>query len=181
MNSQKFLSAICLCASLLLVTNCSGAWRSKTPQPLTITSAVLPQAVLREPYAGSNGFQVTAKGGKSPYHWSWKAADGSTLPPGMNLFSNPDSTGTISGTPTSSGPYGVMVTVTDSESPAKQVSATYIISVAASSPPSQGVSPQAFTRLKQKTRFGLRGLSAAQVRRSIAQAVLPDPWRARQR
>jgi hypothetical protein len=138
MNSQKFLSALCLCMSSLLVTSCSGAWRSK-PQPLTITSAVPPQAVLREPYAGSKGFQVTAKGGEAPYHWSWRAADGSTLPPGMNLFSNPDSTGTISGTPSSSGPYGVTVTVTDSESPAKQVSATYIITVAASSPLSHGV------------------------------------------
>jgi hypothetical protein len=138
MNSQKFLLALCLCASLLLITSCSGAWHSKPPQPLTITSAVLPQAVLREPYAGSNGFQVTAKGGEPPYHWSWKPADGSTLPPGMRLLSNPDSTGTISGAPRSTGPYGVMVTVTDSESPAKQVSATYIITVAASSPLSQG-------------------------------------------
>jgi Putative Ig domain len=139
MNSQKFLSALCLCASLLAVTSCSGSWRSKPPQPLTITSAVLPQAVLREPYAGSNGFQVTAMGGELPYHWSWKPADGSTLPPGMKLFSNPDSTGTISGAPTITGPYGVRVTVTDSESPAKQASATYIITIAASSPLSHGV------------------------------------------
>lgn len=131
------LLALCLCGSLLLISSCGGSvGRSMRPQPLMITSAVLPQANLKEAYGGSAGFSVTAAGGVPPYSWTWKAADGSTLPPGLKLFSNPDSTGTISGIPTNTGPYVVMVTVTDSESPAGHTSATYIITVSTSSPPS---------------------------------------------
>jgi|SRR5580704_11522787 hypothetical protein len=133
----KYAFGLCLCGSLLFISGCgggSGARQSGQIHPLVITSAVLPQAVLRESYCGSSGFSVTAAGGVAPYIWSWKAADGSTLPPGLKLSSNADGTGTISGTPTTTGPYGVIVTVTDSGPPAGQTSETYIITVAATRP-----------------------------------------------
>jgi hypothetical protein len=125
--------ALCLCGFWLLSSGCGGkVARLSQPQALTITSPVLPQAVLKEAYAGSRGFSVTATGGVAPYRWTWSAAQGSTLPPGLSLSSNPDGSGTILGTPTNTGPYGVVVTVTDSESPAVRKSATYIITVTAS-------------------------------------------------
>jgi hypothetical protein len=123
-----------LCGFWLLISSCSGGvGHSLRPQPLTITSAVLPQAVLGEAYGGA-GFCVTAAGGVTPYRWTWAAAAGSTLPPGLRLSSNPDGTGTILGTANKTGPYGVIVTVTDSESPAMQKIATYIITVAGKLP-----------------------------------------------
>jgi hypothetical protein len=123
-----------LCGFWLLMSGCGGVGRSTQPQHLRITSAVLPQAVLKETYGGGSGFYVTAAGGVPPYRWTWTAAPGSTLPPGLNFASNPDGTGTISGIPTNAGPYGVMVTVTDSEKPPVQKIGTYIITVAVSSP-----------------------------------------------
>ena len=134
---RKYAFALCLCGSLLFISSCgegSSARQSGQIHPFVIASAVLPQAVLKESYCGSRGFSVTAAGGVAPYIWSWKAANGSVLPPGLKLSSNPDGTGTISGTPTTTGPYGVIVTVTDSGSPAGQTSETYIITVAATSP-----------------------------------------------
>jgi hypothetical protein len=123
--------APCLCGFWLFISGCGGS-AGRKPQPLIITSAVLPQAGLKQAYAGNTGFSVTAQGGVPPYHWTWAAAPGSTLPPGLKLPSNPDGTGTISGTSTNTGPYVVIVTVTDSESPARQESETYIITVATS-------------------------------------------------
>jgi len=133
------LLALCLCGYGLLIIGCGSIGRSKELQPLMITSAVLPQAALKMPYNGSTGFFVTASGGVPPYRWTWAAAPGSTLPPGLQLSSNPDGTGTIAGKPTTTGPYVLTVTVTDSESPARQKSGTYIITVAASSPSSRSV------------------------------------------
>ena len=122
--------ALYLCGFWLFIS-CSG--RLLRPQPLTITSAVLPQAVLGEAYEGT-GFCVTVAGGVPPYRWTWAPVAGSTLPPGLRLSSNPDGTGTISGTPAGSGPYGVTLMVTDSESPAAQKIATYILTVAGRRP-----------------------------------------------
>ena len=49
-----------------------------------------------------------------PYTWS--VASGA-LPPGLTLTTNPDSTATISGTPTTLGPYTFTLQVADSETP----------------------------------------------------------------
>ena len=97
---------------------------------------MLPLANLTESYGGSTGFSVTAVGGNPPYRWTWVAAEGSTLPPGLSLSSNSDGTGTIVGTPTKTGPYSVIVTVTDSASPVVQKRETYIITVTATRPSS---------------------------------------------
>jgi|SRR5271165_1866544 len=126
------LLALCLCGFWLFISSCGGnVGRLGQPQPLTITSAVLPLANLKEAYGGSAGFSVTAAGGVAPYRWTWAAAADSSLPPGLKLFSNADGTGTILGVPTNSGPYGVMITVTDSASPAMHKTETYILTVAA--------------------------------------------------
>ena len=107
----------------------------KTPPPaLAITSAAPPSGTVGTAYAGS-GFLLTASGGKGPYSWSWTAGTtGSTevlgLPPGLAL-----SSAMISGTPTQADTYNVLITVTDSQSPAAQKSVPYAIKIAAPTPP----------------------------------------------
>ena len=164
---KKYALALWLCGSLLFIGSCSGGCHvrpSRQIQPLVITSAVLPQAVLNESFCGSSsGFSVVAAGGVAPYIWSWRAADGSTLTPGLKLSTNPDGTGTISGIPTSPGPYGVIVTVTDSESPAAQTSVTYIVTVAATRPDS--VLPNQSTRHPHRWRGTLAGAASEAAQR----------------
>ncbi len=77
----------------------------------------------------NGGFALSATRGVPPYSWGWAAASNSLLPPGLNLSTN----GTISGTPTSPGSYNVVVTVTDSGSPAAQANASYKIDIGGSS------------------------------------------------
>jgi hypothetical protein len=148
----------------LLVINFTGLVGSlRQPHPLMITSAVLPRGVLKEAYGGDRGFSVTATGGVTPYSWTWTAAAGSTLPPGLKLSSNPDGTGSILGRPTVAGPYGVTLTVTDSESPVLRKSAIYIITVADSSAPSHavilGASPDAAATLTAQGRRRILAMS----------------------
>jgi probable HAF family extracellular repeat protein len=77
------------------------------------------------------GFPLTAAGGVQPYFWSWAGTQGSSLPPGLNISElclgsrGP----TICGTPTAAGTYKVIVTVTDSGSPATHASADYTITI----------------------------------------------------
>ena len=58
----------------------------------------------------SNGFPLAGTGGIPPYSWSWAAAAGSSLPPGLNVSNSPAE---ISGTPTQAGTYNIVLTVTD--------------------------------------------------------------------
>lgn len=63
-------------------------------------------------YVGSvyTSTTLTATGGNGgPYNWTWVAAGGSSLPPGLALSTG----GAISGTPTSVGTYMVVATATD--------------------------------------------------------------------
>ena len=73
-----------------------------------------------------SSFPLTASEGLQPYNWSWAAAVNSSLPPGLTILNS-----SISGTPTAAGSYNVIVTVTDSASPADQVSANYTIMITA--------------------------------------------------
>ena len=73
-------------------------------------------------------FDLSASGGTAPYSWSWSAAPGSSLPPGLNIQAVPVGHG-ISGTPTAIGTYRVIVTVTDSGSPQLHRSASYTINI----------------------------------------------------
>ncbi|MGA7963471.1 MAG: choice-of-anchor D domain-containing protein, partial [Candidatus Acidiferrales bacterium] len=75
--------------------------------PLQITtSSPLPGASVGVLYSAT----LAATGGTPPYSWSFSSG---TLPPGLTV----GSTGTITGTPTTAGPYSFTVQVTDSMSP----------------------------------------------------------------
>ena len=86
------------------------------------TASPLPNATLNSAYSTS----VTAGGGCAPY--SWSLAAGSTLPAGLN-FASGSPAATISGTPTVTGTYKFTLQVTDSESPALTVSATFLLTI----------------------------------------------------
>ena len=122
---------------------------------ITITSGLPPEGTVGKPYGplqvlircGFVGecpvyyFQLSASGGSGNYSWSWAAAPGSSLPPGLGCCSlfmtgswpNPFAFHwyhpVIYGRPTEAGTYNVIVTVTDSSSPALHASATYSITV----------------------------------------------------
>src|SRR5664280_2382787 len=91
-----------LTASEMLSINVRGA--------VLITPASLPGGQVSIPYTAT----LMATGGVLPY--SWSVASGS-LPPGLTLTTNPDSTATISGTPTTLGPSTFTIQVADAESP----------------------------------------------------------------
>jgi hypothetical protein len=73
-----------------------------------------------------HGFQLTVAGGAQPYSWSWAAAPGSALPPGLTL----SSAGILDGVPRKNGSYGVVITVSDSSMPMVQNEADYTILIA---------------------------------------------------
>lgn len=120
---RAWLVAILFLSGYLL-NGCGGG---SAQTRLAITSQALPNGMTHTTYAGSqNGFSLTASGGTAPYHWSWAAASGSSLPPGLNL-----SNAAISGTPTATGSFAVIVIVTDSASAAAQQTANYTIAITA--------------------------------------------------
>jgi hypothetical protein len=152
-----------LLLALLLLAGCGGSGSaiqtlSPTPRPPIFTvfpaSGPLPNGTVGAPYNKSKsclyhpadkiciysyGVAIVTTGGVQPFASSWVASRGSSLPPGLSLDA---SGGVISGTPTTVGTYNFLVTVTDSESPPKHVSAYYSIAVAAPSPsPSPSPSP----------------------------------------
>jgi len=147
MNRHSLL-IICIC-SLCLLSGCGGSSSAPPPPPLSITSSAPPNGMTQTAYGvNGNGFTLTALGGVAPYMWSWAAAMGSTLPPGLNLVN-----GLISGVPTMAGTYSVIVTVSDSQASASQKSANYSVvitnmpPVINTTPPPQGTTnvPYSFT------------------------------------
>ncbi len=126
--NKIFGLAVALCATVPLLS-CGGSEASvsrlQSVRPLQITSGTPPAATYFATYGVSSaGFTLSAAGGTAPYTWSWTAAAGSSLPPGLGLFDN-----LISGAPTALGSFNVVVTVTDSATPAKQKSSPYTITV----------------------------------------------------
>jgi hypothetical protein len=124
MKRARLVSILFLGAYLL--NGCGGGGANHQIR-IAITSQSPPNGMTHTMYAGSpNGFNFTASGGTAPYHWSWAAANGSSLPPGLSL-----SNAAISGTPTAAGSFAVVVTATDSGSPAAQQTANYTIAITA--------------------------------------------------
>ena len=80
--------------------------------PPSVTTASLPNGTVGAAYNQS----LTATGGTPPYQWSWMAAAGSSLPPGLTLSSS----GTLSGTPTAAGTFNLIVQVQDQSIPSPQ-------------------------------------------------------------
>jgi hypothetical protein len=104
--------------------------------------------VCRYGYCGTQteyGFPLAGTGGVPPYKpytWSWAAA-GSSLPPGLNVASvgslncrayliHPPC---IYGTPTQTGTFNVVLTMTDSGLPSGQTTANYSITINNPPPP----------------------------------------------
>jgi hypothetical protein len=75
----------------------------KNPPTLTIATSSVPPGTINVAYPS---FSFLAAGGTSPFTWSETGA----LPSGLNFASN----GTLSGTPTVTGSFPIMVTVKDS-------------------------------------------------------------------
>lgn len=92
-----------------------------TSAPLEITSFLPQIASLGAAYS----YTLTATGGAAPY--TWEVTSGS-LPPGLTLSSN----GVISGTPTATGSYSVVVEALDSAQPQGAASATLTFGVVGS-------------------------------------------------
>lgn len=79
-----------------------------TPAPLLImTSTPLPAAQLNVVYTTT----MTAMGGTAPYTWDVPPSSPGPLPPGLALETT---TGTIAGTPSSTGSFSFDLRVTDS-------------------------------------------------------------------
>ena len=90
---------------------------------VSINSITLPSGYQGTVYPGAT---FTATGGTGTgYTWTWAAASGSSVPAGLSL----STTGAISGTPTGSGTFNVVVTVTDSAS--NTASGTFSITIEA--------------------------------------------------
>jgi hypothetical protein len=107
------------------------------PAKLTITTTGLASGRVGSNYGpGGTGVVLRATGGQAPYVWTW-GSFGSTrvgLPPGLEISTNgADNTGLISGTPTQFGVFNVTVIVTDSETPAVQAVANFLIEIGAQS------------------------------------------------
>jgi large repetitive protein len=122
------IEALICSLSMCLLVGCGGGMDRPPVQPVTIISQAPPDGTLGASYAGTQGFSFAARGGTQPYAWSWTAAAGSSLPPGLSLSAG---TGAVAGTPETTGVYMVTVSVKDSSAPASQASMTYAIAVVA--------------------------------------------------
>jgi hypothetical protein len=103
----------------------------------------------------SSGYVLAATGGVPPYTWSWAAASGSSLPPGLTVLNTPNtscfvqvryafgskSTACIFGTPTKTGTYNVVLTAADSGSPSAQISANGTVTINLPPPPTVNGGP----------------------------------------
>jgi predicted RNA methylase len=99
----------------ITATDASNASINGTSGTITVSSAVtVTTTSLNSLNVGQTPTQtLSAAGGSgntSDYSWSWTAASGSSIPPGLSL----STAGVIGGSPTTAGTYSVVVKVTDS-------------------------------------------------------------------
>ena len=92
---------------------------------LVISTASLPSGTAGTAYSGS----IAATGGAAPYQWQVVSGG---LPPGVTLS---QSSGALSGTPTTAGSFTFGAQVTDAQVPADTATRTLSISIAAAPPP----------------------------------------------
>jgi hypothetical protein len=116
------------------------------PAALEILNATLPDGAVGILYhevcfmhvGCSSVNPLDATGGVPPYRWSWAAAPGSSLPPGLGIsnisrcqvHNQSGPCAAIIGTPSVAGTYNVVLTVTDSATPAVQKSRPFTITIA---------------------------------------------------
>jgi hypothetical protein len=93
-----------------------GVLSFTTPSAVSITTLTLPNGKAGDAYTDA----ITAINGVGAYTFSLNSG---TLPPGLVL----DTTGTLSGTPTSSGTFNFDVLVTDSGAPTSTDNAAYTV------------------------------------------------------
>ena len=93
------------------------------PNPVQITNSSVPSGQVGTSYSTT----LTATNGTTPYSWSITSG---ALPAGLTLTA---ATGTISGSPTTTGTSNFTVKVTDSGSPATTASASFSITVVSGS------------------------------------------------
>ena len=95
----------CLCLSDLSLAQQTSA------NPLTFAPVTLPKVFVNTRFQ----FQLHAQGGSQPYQWTVTSGD---LPAGIKLSRS----GSLQGTPTATGEFHFVVTVTDNAHPAAEVS-----------------------------------------------------------
>jgi len=136
------------------ISGTSNAIDAGAPGPLTITSGSPPSGTAGTRYDGHcnqippcnviiEGFVLEATGGVPPYSWSWVAAQGSSLPPGLGIDRsciNVPGHG-ICGIPSSAGIYKAVLTLGDSASTENQATADYTIVIRNPAPPSINTTP----------------------------------------
>ena len=110
MKIGRIICSLCLLLAGLLTIYAPTAALAQEEPPSIITTS-LPAGMVGEAYSAT----LEATGGTTPYTWSISA---SKLPAGLSL--NP-ATGKISGTPTESGTTELTVKVTDSATPAQEI------------------------------------------------------------
>ncbi len=93
------------------------------PPPVSITTTALPAGQVGTAYSQT----VVAGDGFEPYTWSVTAG---VLPPGNPTIRLDQSTGVISGTPTTAGSYTFTITVTDDASPETTDSQEFTVVIA---------------------------------------------------
>ena len=143
MTRSRFILLVTF--SFLLLNACGGGGSTSvtplppTPPPSSPLAIYVvsqpPQGYRSNPFNSSDGgYVMNATGGIPPYQWSWAAATGSALPPGLNISATSNVAGAIKGIPTTNGAYNVVVTLSDSERPVVKISQSFTITVADPAP-----------------------------------------------
>jgi Putative Ig domain len=122
--NRRIQFAIVLCIALTMLSACGGGGSNNTSpvnppsSALLITTTTIPDGVVGKPYSAT----LTATGGTAPYTWSTP----NPLPQGLIV----NSSGQISGTPTSEFSLVPIFSVTDSSTPMKSATAAIFLTVA---------------------------------------------------